>query len=105
MLPGHKAPITTFRLGANILDSNCRVQIACVALWLATAFLAAHGDVTLRPLSVTYIPYDYTPEARHAMFTEASEQIAHDEINHITYTIGEGLKYSMTIVYVAFMLL
>ena len=64
-----------------------------LSLLLATAILVSEGHVTLRHLSVTYIPYDYSPEPRHAMFTEASEQIAYDVTSHITYTIGELLVF------------
>ena len=59
---------------------------AILFLW---AFVVVAGDVKLRELSFIYIPYDYAPEARHAMFTEASEQISHDPTNHLTYTIGK----------------
>ena len=48
-----------------------------------------NGQLSLIPLSVTYIPFKITPRPRYELFQPTIEQIAYDPIRHHVYTIGK----------------
>jgi len=58
---------------------------------LVTVLLAAcpaSARVDVDPLSVLYLPHDYTPEPQYSMFGASVEQVAYDPENFVVYTIG-----------------
>ena len=53
------------------------------------------GEISLIPLSVTYLPYKVLPKARYALFQPIIEQIAYDPVNNHIYTIGKSNIYTL----------
>ena len=85
--------------GAFVSDILIMAVLHAFTWIFAVCVTVGYTAVTLKELNTVYVPFRYTAdqEPEHAVFAEASEQIAVDRANQLVYTIGKNSYYKTSL--------